>query len=1025
MKTHSDIKEASASPDPVRRDRFVLAHRLAQRGTVLTLLGLLAFGAGIPSARAQSNVEGSVFGLVLGASAAELAGATATLESKASHFKRSAPVSSASTFDFSRLPVGDYTISVALTGREMMSQDTYVSLATTTTVRFDAEAATVMMEKFVVSGANSSPVNVSDPEINFNVRVETVNKLPVSRDITSVAMTVAGVSRGDDNYYGERANGGTASFGGASVSENAYYLNGFNITDFRRGLGYANVPFEFLQEFHVKQFGYSAEFGRSTGGVVDIVSKRGSNDFRASINLFWEPASLRNHQPDSYRRDGTLFVVNSIGDTESKRYNFQASGPLVKNRLFFYGLYEGRDDTQNLINGTNQWQFRSSKNPFWAGRLDWQINDNHAVELTAFSDKNTRVTERYAFELTSADFAFQQPAARGASLGNVYNDFGGINQIARYTGRVSDDLNISVLYGTSKRDATIRSDVSADPYVIDLRTGSTLSGSGLEPTDRDERKALRVDGSYDFSLGGSHQLKFGYDRENNVAHTRVANSGGVAYTIDSYTDGSILSNGATAPNGTTAVATEYVFLVNGAFRVVTEALYAEDNWKLMQDRLLLRLGLRDERFENFNGSGQSLVKMDNLWAPRLSFAYDLKRDGRMKVVGGWGRYFLQIPANINVRQSGGEINQADLYVLNGIDANGVPILGAHLGDRIVYAAGVAKDPSTLVDEKIRPTYQDEFMLGFETALGKKWKASIKGVYKNMGSIVEDEAVDAALINYAAQKGYGLFQASGYDFYVLTNPGRDLNFSVNLTNDLNGDGVVNVADQSGGPATKEKVHIPAADVGYPRATRKYYAAILEFERSLADKWFGNFSYTWMHSYGNTEGLVLTEIGQDDGFTVAFDQRGLVDHSDGNLPNDHRHTFKANGGYQVTKTILVTANLICQSGRPLSGLGFHPSDPAAQGYGPLSHYVQGLPSPRGSFGRTSWVTQLDLGARYKPSWGRNKLTFGVDVFNILNRHSVTAVREVAETSTGSFPEPSFLRPRAFQAPRSVRLSATYDF
>lgn len=66
--------------------------------------------------------------------------------------------------------------------------------------------------------------------------------------------------------------------GGASVGENAYYINGMNVTNFRNGLGGSTVPFQFYDQFQIKTRGYSAEFGRSTGGVVNAVTRRGTNE---------------------------------------------------------------------------------------------------------------------------------------------------------------------------------------------------------------------------------------------------------------------------------------------------------------------------------------------------------------------------------------------------------------------------------------------------------------------------------------------------------------------------------------------------------------------------------------------------------------------------------------------------------------------------------------------------------------------------------------------------------------------------
>ncbi len=87
--------------------------------------------------------------------------------------------------------------------------------------------------------------------------------------------------------------GNLASFGGASVAENAYYVNGFNITNSFRNLNFSKIPFEAIAEQQMKTGGYGAEFGRSLGGVVNQTTKRGTNEFQTGSNVYWTPGSMR------------------------------------------------------------------------------------------------------------------------------------------------------------------------------------------------------------------------------------------------------------------------------------------------------------------------------------------------------------------------------------------------------------------------------------------------------------------------------------------------------------------------------------------------------------------------------------------------------------------------------------------------------------------------------------------------------------------------------------------------------------
>ena len=980
-----------------------------------------------PMVRAQSNADSSIAGRVFGAAASDLVGATATIANKDTGFSRTVAIGATGSFQATALPVDTYSVTVQLKGKAAVSQIVVTNIGDPTSVRFyaaDMANEAVQLAKFEVSSARYSAIDVQSADVGLNISIDRVELLPVGRNLTAVALMTPGVNPGDTGYFGN-----LASFAGASVAENAYYLNGFDITDFRRGLGYGTVPFEFFQDFQIRTTGYSAMFGRSTGGVVNAVSKRGSNTFKGGFNLFWQPNNLTEKSPDSFRSNGDLYIVRSIGRSDSKQYNFYGSGALVKDKLFFYAMYNARNDKSEFVSGTNQYYYRNSSDPFWAAKFDWQALKDHAFEYTIFSNAGTTVDDRYTYPLVAAGAGYKvTPVKQGASLGKSYGDFGGKTQIGRYTGRFFEDLTIAAMAGRSTSNSSNRSDVSNDPYVVNAATSQVLSGVASVTEDLDTRKAYRVDGAYSFSLIGRHTLNFGYDLEDNKAHSLVKRSGDISYTLLPYTGGA-LDNGATPPAGTTKVVKVDKYLVGGDFRVITNALYAEDNVKLLDERLVLNLGLRNEGFDNRNGNDVSFVKMKNQLAPRLQAAYDLKGDGRSKVFGSWGRYYLQIPANTNVRLAGGETYYSDYYVLNSALTDKNVVLGPQIGSRVITGNGIVPGAESIVDANLGPMYQDEWVLGYSRELNKKWSVSVTGIFRDLKQIIEDSAVDGALLKYAKSKGYNKFEVGGFDYYVLTNPGKPVTMYLNFSKDIDGDGIVDYNDQSNS-AIKEKVTLPVADLGYPPGTRKYYALEFKLNRAFADKWAMQASYVWSHTYGNYEGSVYSDIGQADaGITQLFDQPGLVDGTYGNLPNDRRHVFKVNGNYSVTKELTLSSTYTAQSGRPINALGLHPlrpgntTDAYARAYGAASYYEGGVLVPRGSRGLTPWVYTWNMSAHYRPHWANDKVSFGVDVFNLFNTDAVTAVYEKAELSSGA-KDTRYLSPRTYQAPRSFRFSVSYD-
>ncbi len=475
--------------------------------------------------------------------------------------------------------------------------------------------------------------------------------------------------------------------------------------------------------------------------------------------------------------------------------------------------------------------------------------------------------------------------------------------------------------------------------------------------------------------------------------------------------GRTLANGAIVPAGVTQYARKRIYSNSGLFNTRAEAFYAEDNFKLIGDRLLVSAGLRNETFDNKNSRGETFVKMKNQWAPRIGASFDVANDGKSKLFANFGRYHLPVATNTNIRLAGGENFYEEYYVLNSVNADSTPTVGAQIGGRNVFSDGTIKDPKQIVDKNLKPMYQDEYILGYQRALNKNWTVGIRTTYRNVVRFIEDMAIDETLNAYAAAQGIpaSKFKAGGNDYYVLSNPGQPVTFNIDLND---GKGV-------------RTLTFSPTELRYPQARRQYVAGELFFERLYDGKWRMQGSYTHSYSWGNDEGSVLSDNGQADaGLTILFDHPGLMDHSTGYLANDKRHKFKLFGSYSLTKDFQAGANIRVESGTPLNAFGYHPTDPFARQYGAASFYSNSLPAPRASRGRTPWITQLDLTAKYRPTWAQGKLSFGVDIFNVFNTQHYTERNQVSETGLNVV-NPAYGLPTVFQSARSGRLSVSYEY
>jgi len=372
------------------------------------------------------------------------------------------------------------------------------------------------------------------------------------------------------------------------------------------------------------------------------------------------------------------------------------------------------------------------------------------------------------------------------------------------------------------------------------------------------------------------------------------------------------------------------------------------------------------------------------------------------------------------------------YLLGLTTADGAALVP--IGGISVYANGELPNTATTTDRDLKPMYQDEWIIGAEHLFDNGWTMGLRYVHRDLGRMIEDIAIDSAVPAWAAANGYTADEIaeiesiwSGFHQYVLTNPGG--NVTVGATDLPGSNGAVVYMT-----LTPEMFSNP-----YPKGKRTYDALDVTFSREFDGKWSLDGSYTWSDSKGNYEGSVKSDNGQTDaGLTTDFDQPGFTDGAEGPLPNDRRHRLKVWGSYAINDNITIGGLFNVESPRKFGCLGEHPTDLFAWYYGAASWYCGGVATPRGSQLESDWTKRLDLTLSINPDLNEQmpgQLTFRVDVFNVFNSHAVNDIWEFGDLgftsnlafggTTGPDADPDYGKPVGYQAPRSVRLSASYTF
>jgi len=1021
---------------------------IRERLLATTMIGGVAMAAAVAlpvaavvvaptAASAQDFSSGTLTGAVTDESGAPVAGADVEIRSEEQGFTRTATTDASGNFRAALVPIGSYVVTIQAPGYQAIAQSAQVSLGGTSSYAFalspvSASGATALGDIVVTGARRSLDFNRTTTGLSVDLQ-ELVEKVPVGRSITAVTLLAPGTAEGDSAF------GNLPSVSGASVAENAYYVNGLNVTNFANFLGGSTIPFDFYRSVEVKTGGYSAEFGRSTGGVINTVTKSGTNDFMVGLHANWAPDSLREQSPDTYTSR------NGLDEADATSYTVEIGGPIIRDRLFFYGLTEFRDNetSDSSITGVST-SVQKSDDPFYGVKLDGYITQDHRLEFTYFDTTRTTTLDTYAFNPATDE--------TGAYQASTLGEFGGESWVARYTGTITDWLTISAAYGKNKdRDSTVQT--SDAVYAVDeisgtpTRVSPNQAGSSNSLVEL-EREFFRADADIYFNFLGDHHIRFGYDKEENSLLSMTQRVGPhqgswfyhEAGAIDPLVDG-----------GNIAVGEHYIenniYISGGTFNGENEAYYIQDEWDV-NDRLTLNLGVRLDKFVLNNLVGEELTKFDSEIGPRLGFAYDPGADGRSRIYGFWGRYYMPIAANTASRMGGRELyfseyfrtpagyDPADYPGTVPYDANGLPIgLGAQIvgwadatacpegpgfgttgvaGCRVT-STGELYDATTQIGQNLESTMEEEIILGYERQFGDLWSAGVSFTFRDLKRSAEDIAIDAAVLDYCDAEGIAGCDAiwTGFHQYVIHNPGNNLE--------------VILSDPLPGETELRTVTLSANALGYPPIKRQYQALQFQFERANDGVWGIQGSYTLSKSSGNFEGYVKSDNGQDDsGATTDFDQPGLMDGADGLLPNHHAHTFKLFGSYALTDNLTLGANATLQSPRAYGCLGLHPTDDFAGAYGVASWYCQGQLTPRGQSFSGEWYRNVDLSARYSMD---DILPFGnlvlrADIFNVFNFEEATDFRERGDLSSG-LPDPNYRKPIAYQTPRYVRLGFDWQF
>ncbi|HKO59932.1 MAG TPA: TonB-dependent receptor [Pyrinomonadaceae bacterium] len=319
---------------PTRRPNFFV--RLTAILIAAAVCSVLA--AGVAYGQAQANAA-DLKGFVRDPSGAVVVGATVTARNPATNFSRTATTNDEGYYQLVSLPPGDYEVTVEAPNYKKAVVPEY-KLTVGASADLDVALELGQITEIVnISSEDQPVVETTRTTVANTIEQERIENLPINqRDYLGFSTTISTVNRGNDRPIGPAPSSGL-NIGGQRGRSTLVQVDGADNTDNSVNAARSTVSQEAVQEFQVATNSYAPEFGRATGGIINVVTKGGTNEFRGNIFGFIRHSSIQ-------ARNALAPIIDN--DPSKKppftraQYGATLGGPLVRDRTFFFGAFEQR-----------------------------------------------------------------------------------------------------------------------------------------------------------------------------------------------------------------------------------------------------------------------------------------------------------------------------------------------------------------------------------------------------------------------------------------------------------------------------------------------------------------------------------------------------------------------------------------------------------------------------------------------------------------------------------------------------------
>jgi outer membrane receptor protein involved in Fe transport len=1001
---------------------------------LLAVAGLLLGAVG--TAQAQDSTTGAVRGQVRDqANGGSVIGATVVASGPALQGTQATITDETGQYNIANLPPGTYQIVIYYADAQFSRTNVLVQLGKVAKVNININTKAQAGETIVIEG-RAPLIDQDSTKTGSTLTRDYTDNVPTGRTFGAVLGAAAG---SQDDFYG-------TSLSGSTSAENTYIVEGINTTDPGFGLLSTNLPNEFIQETEVITGGYNAEYGRSTGGVINVITKSGSNEFHGSVFGYWTPGALVANEKATPRAGSAIDRQDNLSNLFD--LGAEVGGPIVKDRLWFHAGFNPSfrtDDVSRILK--TQVDADGDGNPD-VDQNGFTVFDELS-RSKAFQEK--RQTYYYSAKLTGAvtpDHQGSITVLGSPSTSDQYGD--GSTTITGAKSAIAAKFDHNILDTSVKWTSKFLDNKTQVDAVAGYHLDDNVQSPGIEGGDTSQ---IRYETDRPLTDFASTEDQFRgvpgecVDGGANDPYPMITNC-----PVPNYRVGGLAFNEDTKSTRLSGLLS------------VTQRVQAAGHHVFKAGADVEQQGFDDSRY--YPGGGFYEERVDSTWnitrfwtpdndgdipcgvdydgdgnpeasCRQIGNGDELSANTHTRNLGAYAQDSWSILPNLTLN-AGLRWEQQTLYTADDIQGQVSPTTGGiipkkafELNNMFAPRVGVVYDWTQEGRSKLFGHWGR-----FYESIPMDINSRAYGGEVTSISVMDPDACDpfdpvatcdetnAGNINYGGGEetvsaGLG---AQYLDEFVLGGEYEvlpDLKIGVSwsrrdlgrVIEDVSTDGgstyiIANPGETDRGAIADLRRQAMEADneadaaflrykadafqgVGiFDKPKRTYNALVVSAERRFTKSVFLSASYTYSESRGNYPGLFSQETNQlDPNLTSMYDLPELMANRYGDLGSDRPHLVKLDGFYRLDAKevgfFTFGASIRGQSGLPINTLGSHPY------YGDGESYLV----PRGAGGRMALTTRFDTHVAYGHALSDGmRLEAFVDVFNLFNQQPELAVDEI---------------------------------